>query len=95
MYLNTYSLDHVFWSETRAWMALVVAQLAGLIRSPSPERAVALQRDRVVTARSHGGGVSCADGPTGGARFTLWLPPVPGVDNRHSAVTVVPHLFPG
>ena len=22
MYLNTYSLDHVFWSQTRAWMAL-------------------------------------------------------------------------
>ncbi|EKF17201.1 DUF305 domain-containing protein [Nitratireductor pacificus] len=21
MYLNTYALDHVFWSETRAWMA--------------------------------------------------------------------------
>lgn len=22
MYLNTYSLDHLFWSQTRAWMAL-------------------------------------------------------------------------
>lgn len=22
MYLNTYSLEHVFWSQTRAWMAL-------------------------------------------------------------------------
>jgi hypothetical protein len=22
MYLNTYSLDHVYWSQTRAWMAL-------------------------------------------------------------------------
>jgi uncharacterized protein (DUF305 family) len=22
MYLNTYNLDHVFWSQTRAWMAL-------------------------------------------------------------------------
>lgn len=22
MYLNTYSFDHVFWSQTRAWMAL-------------------------------------------------------------------------
>lgn len=22
MYLNTYSLDHIFWSQTRAWMAL-------------------------------------------------------------------------
>jgi 4-amino-4-deoxy-L-arabinose transferase-like glycosyltransferase len=24
MYLNTYSLDHVYWSETRAYMALVM-----------------------------------------------------------------------
>ena len=24
MYLNTYVLEHVFWSETRAWMALVM-----------------------------------------------------------------------
>lgn len=24
MYLNTYALDHVFWSETRFWMALVM-----------------------------------------------------------------------
>jgi uncharacterized protein (DUF305 family) len=22
MYLNTYALDHVYWSQTRAWMAL-------------------------------------------------------------------------
>ena len=22
MYLNTYSFDHIFWSQTRAWMAL-------------------------------------------------------------------------
>ncbi len=24
MYLNTYSIDHVYWSETRAYMALVM-----------------------------------------------------------------------
>jgi uncharacterized protein (DUF305 family) len=24
MYLNTYAAEHVFWSETRAWMALVM-----------------------------------------------------------------------
>lgn len=24
MYLNTYALDHVFWSETRFWMAFVM-----------------------------------------------------------------------
>jgi hypothetical protein len=24
MYLNTYAIDHVFWSQTRFWMALVM-----------------------------------------------------------------------
>lgn len=24
MYFNTYALDHVYWSQTRAWMALVM-----------------------------------------------------------------------
>ena len=24
MYLNTYALEHVFWSETRVWMAVVM-----------------------------------------------------------------------
>lgn len=24
MYLNTYALEHVFWSDTRAWMSLVM-----------------------------------------------------------------------
>ena len=24
MYLNTFSLDHVFWSQTRAWMAILM-----------------------------------------------------------------------
>ena len=31
MYLNTYSLDHVFWSETRAWMALVMGATMAVI----------------------------------------------------------------
>ena len=25
MYLNTYAFEHVFWSETRAWTALVLS----------------------------------------------------------------------
>lgn len=24
MYLNTFSIDHIFWSQTRAWMALLM-----------------------------------------------------------------------
>lgn len=31
MYLNTYAYDHVFWSETRAWMALVMGATMAVI----------------------------------------------------------------
>jgi uncharacterized protein (DUF305 family) len=31
MYLNTYALEHVFWSETRAWMALVMGSAMAVI----------------------------------------------------------------
>ena len=31
MYLNTYAFEHVFWSETRAWMALVMAATMAVI----------------------------------------------------------------
>jgi len=31
MYLNTYALDHIFWSETRAWMALVMGATMSVI----------------------------------------------------------------
>lgn len=31
MYLNTYALEHVFWSETRAWMALLMGSTMSII----------------------------------------------------------------
>lgn len=31
MYLNTYALDHIFWSETRAWMALLMGATMAVI----------------------------------------------------------------
>ncbi len=31
MYLNTYAFEHVFWSETRAWMALVMGATMAII----------------------------------------------------------------
>jgi uncharacterized protein (DUF305 family) len=31
MYLNTYALEQVFWSETRAWMALVMGATMAVI----------------------------------------------------------------
>ena len=31
MYLNTYSLDHVWWSQTRAWMALLMGAVMAIV----------------------------------------------------------------
>ncbi len=31
MYLNSYAFDHVFWSETRAYMALVMAAIMAVV----------------------------------------------------------------
>lgn len=31
MYLNTYALGHVFWSQTRAWMALLMGAVMAVI----------------------------------------------------------------
>lgn len=31
MYLNTFALDHIFWSQTRAWMALVMGATMAIV----------------------------------------------------------------
>ncbi|MEQ9662708.1 MAG: DUF305 domain-containing protein [Parasphingopyxis sp.] len=31
MYLNTFALDHVFWSETRFWMAVVMGAMMMIV----------------------------------------------------------------
>lgn len=31
MYLNTYAVEHVFWSETRAWMAVLMGATMAVI----------------------------------------------------------------
>ncbi|MEL7560031.1 DUF305 domain-containing protein [Stutzerimonas chloritidismutans] len=31
MYLNTYAFEHIFWSETRAWMALLMGAVMAVI----------------------------------------------------------------
>jgi uncharacterized protein (DUF305 family) len=43
MYLNTYALDHVFFSQTRAWMAVVMGAsmtlvMLGFMRAMYPDR---------------------------------------------------------
>jgi len=47
MYLNTYAWEHVFWSETRAWMALLMGScmsviMLGYMRAMYPRRLVNL-----------------------------------------------------
>lgn len=47
MYLNTYALEHVLWSETRLWMALVMGATMAVIMlsfmlSMYPKRAINL-----------------------------------------------------
>lgn len=31
MYLNSYTLEHVMWSETRAWMALIMGSIMTIV----------------------------------------------------------------
>lgn len=31
MYLNTFAIDHVFWSQTRAWMALLMGAIMTIV----------------------------------------------------------------
>ncbi|MBY0226112.1 MAG: DUF305 domain-containing protein [Hyphomicrobium sp.] len=31
MYLNTYAYEHIYWSETRAWMALVMGSTMSVV----------------------------------------------------------------
>ena len=44
MYLNTYSIDHVFWSETRFWMAFVMGGALWLVRSQTTVTGVEYMR---------------------------------------------------
>jgi hypothetical protein len=31
MYLNTYAIEHIFWSETRLWMALLMGAAMAVV----------------------------------------------------------------
>jgi hypothetical protein len=36
MYLNTYLVPHIFWSETRAYMALLMGAAMAIISASTP-----------------------------------------------------------
>jgi len=44
MYLNTYALDHVFFSKTRAYMALVMGATMAIIMLRSCSGCIAMRR---------------------------------------------------
>ena len=63
MYLNTYSLQHVLWSETRAWMALVMGATMSCIM-------LAFMRDMYTNRRVNLSIIAAAVAVFAGA---LWL----------------------
>lgn len=63
MYLNTYSLEHVFWSETRAWMALVMGSTMSIIMLGYM---LNMYRKRAVNLAIFGGSIAVF-------AFSLWV----------------------
>lgn len=55
MYLNTYALEHVFWSETRAWMALVMGSTMAVIMLAFM---LAMYKNRMLNLAIFGGAVA-------------------------------------
>ena len=63
MYLNTYALEHVFWSETRAWMALLMGATMSIIMLGYM---LGMYRRRLLNFAIFGGSVAVF-------AFALWL----------------------
>ncbi|HEV7264112.1 MAG TPA: DUF305 domain-containing protein [Falsiroseomonas sp.] len=63
MYLNTYAWEQVFWSETRAWMALVMGATMSVIMLGYM---LGMYRNRVINLAIFGGSVAVF-------ALSLWL----------------------
>lgn len=63
MYLNTYALEHVFWSETRAWMALLMGATMAVVMLAFM---LGMYRSRFVNAAIFGGAAAAF-------ALSLWL----------------------
>ncbi|UEM21359.1 DUF305 domain-containing protein [Skermanella mucosa] len=63
MYLNTYSFEHIFWSETRAWMALVMGATMSVIMLGYM---LGMYRKRAVNLAIFGGAIMVF-------AFALWI----------------------
>ncbi|UEM03665.1 DUF305 domain-containing protein [Skermanella rosea] len=63
MYLNTYSFEHIFWSETRAWMALVMGATMSVIMLGYM---LGMYRNRTINLVIFGGSIAMF-------AFALWI----------------------
>ena len=82
MYLNTYALEHVFWSETRAWMALVMGATMSVIMLAFM---LGMYKNRMLNMAIFGGSVAVF-------ALSLWL--VRGqatVDDGDYMSAMIPH----
>lgn len=82
MYLNTYALERVFWSETRAWMALVMGATMSVIMLAFM---LGMYKNRMLNMAIFGGSVAVF-------ALSLWL--VRGqatVDDGDYMSAMIPH----
>ncbi|WP_119681930.1 DUF305 domain-containing protein [Indioceanicola profundi] len=82
MYLNTYAYEHVYWSETRAWMALVMGSSMSVIMLAFM---MGMYKKRAVNLAIFGGSAAAF-------AFCLWLVRSQAtVDDVEYMKAMVPH----
>ena len=82
MYLNTYAYEHVFWSETRAWMAVVMGATMAVIMLSFM---LNMYKKRTVNLAIFGGSIALF-------AFALWLVRSQAtVDDIEYMKAMVPH----
>jgi hypothetical protein len=82
MYLNTYALEQVFWSETRAWMALVMGATMAVIML---SYMLPMYRRRVINLAIFGGAAAVF-------ALSLWLVRSQAtVDDAEYMKAMIPH----
>lgn len=82
MYLNTYAWEHVFWSETRAWMALLMGAAMAVIMLGFMLK---MYRNKALNLAIFGGSVAVF-------ALTLWLVRSQAtVDDVNYMKAMIPH----
>ena len=82
MYLNTYAFEHVFWSETRAWMALLMGASMSIVMLSFM---LGMYRRRLLNLAIFGGSVAVF-------ALSLWLVRSQAtVDDVEYMTAMIPH----